>query len=192
MKSKISRRRLLSGLSLSAAMAGAITPGTILAETENAGNNTSQRFLNVRDFGAAGDGAKDDTAAFVAAMKAVSDSGSLSLFVPRGRYLIAGNLDIPNSVTVEGVFAAPSGRTHEHGSVLLVTAGAGDAKGKPFITMRGSSTLRGLTIFYPEQQKKNPHCHLVKEEWKKSMYFVFPFCFQTVDARSITTLDRIN
>jgi hypothetical protein len=150
------RRQMLSGLGL-AAVAG-VTTGTITRAHADEKKNEALRAqsLNVLDFGAARDGVKDDTTAFAAAMKSASDSGNLSVFVPRGRYMISGNLDIPHSVTLEGVFSAPSGRTHEHGSVLLATAGAGDAKGKPFITMRGSSTLRGITVFYPEQKMINP------------------------------------
>jgi hypothetical protein len=39
---------------------------------------------------------------------------------------------------------------------LLAVAGAGDAKGQPFITLHQGSTLRGLTVYYPEQKMKNP------------------------------------
>ena len=112
--------------------------------------------LNVRDFGAVGDGIKDNTAAFVAAMRAAADTGNYCVFVPRGRYLIKGNLEVPANVMLQGVFDAPSGRNPHDGSVLLAVEGAGDAKGKPFITLRQSCTLRGLTIFYPEQKLKNP------------------------------------
>ena len=40
--------------------------------------------------------------------------------------------------------------------MLLAVAGAGDANGKPFITLHTSCTLRGLTIFHPEQKMTNP------------------------------------
>ena len=59
--------------------------------------------LNVRDFGALGDGIKDDTAAFSAAMKAATDTGNFAVFVPRGRYLISTRLDVPANVILEGV-----------------------------------------------------------------------------------------
>jgi hypothetical protein len=110
----------------------------------------------VQDFGAVGDGKKDNTEAFTAAMKAAAEPGNGAVFVPRGRYLINGNLEVPEGVMLEGVFRAPSARTSNSGSVLLAMAGAGDAKGQPFITLHTSCTLRGLTIFYPEQKMKNP------------------------------------
>jgi hypothetical protein len=150
------RRQMLSGLGIVAA--SGVTAGT-LTQLHGMEKNASQiapDSISVFAFGAVGDGKTDDTAAFNTAMQQVKESGNLSVFVPQGRYLIAGHLEIPHSVTLHGVFSAPSGRTHEHGSVLLATAGANDAKGKPFITMRGSSTLRGITVFYPEQKLKNP------------------------------------
>jgi hypothetical protein len=112
--------------------------------------------LNVQDFGAAGDGSKDTTDAFKAALRAAAEGGNYAVFVPRGRYLIKGTLDVPANVRLEGVFDAPSGRNARDGSILLAVAGAGEPKGQPFITLHQSSTLRGLTVFYPEQQMKNP------------------------------------
>ena len=112
--------------------------------------------LNIRDFGAVGDGVKDDTEAFMAAMGAAAQAGNYAVFVPRGRYLIKGTLEVPANVRLEGVFDAPSGRNWHDGSVLLAVAGAGEPKGKPFITLQQSCTLRGLTVFYPEQKMKNP------------------------------------
>jgi hypothetical protein len=112
--------------------------------------------LNVQDFGAVGDGTKDNTDAFAAAMKAAAETGNYAVFAPCGRYLIKGTLEVPEQVMLEGVFRAPSARSHGDGSVLLAVAGAGDANGQPFITLRRSSTLRGLTVYYPDQKMKNP------------------------------------
>jgi hypothetical protein len=85
------RRQMLSGLGL-AAVAG-VTTGTITRAHADEKKNEALRAqsLNVLDFGAARDGVKDDTTAFAAAMKSASDSGNLSVFVPRGRYMISGN-----------------------------------------------------------------------------------------------------
>ncbi|HEY3913342.1 MAG TPA: glycosyl hydrolase family 28-related protein [Verrucomicrobiae bacterium] len=148
-----SRRQLLSNLGFAA------TGGILTASSAQAQQNqpaAAPSALNVRDFGAAGDGVKDDTGAFAAAMKAASDTGNFAVFIPRGRYLIATRLDVPANVILEGVYTGPAGRTHEAGSVLLAVADAGNAKGEPFIMLHTSSTLRGLTIFHPEQKMKNP------------------------------------
>jgi subtilisin family serine protease len=154
---QLSRRRMLSRLGLTAAtgtLAGAL-PGSA-AEPEPPRPGPSPMALNVQDFGAVGDGKKDNTEAFAAAIKAAAETGNGAVFVPWGRYLIKGNLDVPEGVMLEGVFRAPSARTKNSGSVLLAVAAAGDTKGQPFITLHTSCTLRGLTIFYPEQKMKNP------------------------------------
>src|SRR5688572_28652789 len=96
---QFTRRQVLSGLGLAATTGVVAGTVTNLNAQEKKNTTPGARSLNVLDFGAAGDGVKDDTSAFVAALKAASNSGSLSVFVPRGHYLIAGNLDIPHSVT---------------------------------------------------------------------------------------------
>lgn len=151
----ISRRHLLSRLGLTAT-AGALMSAGPLPAAEQA--TRASNALNVQDFGAVADGATDNTDAFNAALQAASaKSGNLVVFVPRGKYMIKGHLEVPANVALEGVFGdAPSGRTHDEGSILLAVAGAGDATGKPFLTLHTSSTLRGVTVFYPEQKMKNP------------------------------------
>src|ERR1019366_3864195 len=127
---RISRRRMLSCLGLTAAtgtVVGALPASA--AEPEPPRPGPAPMALNVHDFGAVGDGTKDNTAAFTAAMKAAAETGNGAVFVPRGRYLIKGNLDVPAGVMLEGGFRAPSARSQNRGSVLLAVAGAGDAKG---------------------------------------------------------------
>jgi hypothetical protein len=144
-----------------AALAGAAgtaaVPLTALGAEQQRPQARGSGALNVRDFGATGDGQTDDTAAFTAAMKTASGpTGESLVFVPRGNYLIKGTLDVPENVTLEGVFRAPTARTQNRGSTLLAVAGSGDVNGQPFITLRQNSTLHGLTIFYPEQRQTNP------------------------------------
>ena len=124
--------------------------------------------LDVRDFGAKGDGATDDTAAFQRAMDDCANRGGGIVSVPTGRYLIKTRLSIPPSVTLEGNWRAPAtvneyrdpsdpkGGPKLSGSVLLAVEGAGNPDGAPFISLGRNSTLKGVTIFYPEQTKTNP------------------------------------
>lgn len=148
----ISRREMLASIGITAA--ALTTNSSAHAERNSSPSNSTS--LNVRDFGAVGDGVKDDTAAFTAAMKAAAETGNFAVFVPRGQYMISGRLNVPDNVLLEGVYVAPSGRTHQAGSVLLAVADAGKADAEPFITLHTSSTLRGITVFYPEQKMKNP------------------------------------
>jgi hypothetical protein len=55
-----------------------------------------REFVSVKDFGAAGDGVTDDTAAIQAAF----DSGSKNVFFPTGTYVISSGLNITSSMNV--------------------------------------------------------------------------------------------
>src|ERR1035437_10551226 len=99
---RISRRRMLSCLGLTAAtgtVVGALPASA--AEPEPPRPRPAPMALNVQDFGAVGDGKKDNTEAFAAAMKAEAETGNGAVFVPRGRYLIKGNLEVPEGVRSE-------------------------------------------------------------------------------------------
>ena len=123
--------------------------------------------VSVIEHGAIGDGLSDDTAVFQAALDSCAEKGGI-VTVPAGTYLIAGHLNIPAAVTLEGTWRAPATVNAYHdpedplggpllkGSVLLVTEGAGEPDATPFIMLNFNSTLKGVTIFYPEQTKTNP------------------------------------
>ncbi len=113
-------------------------------------------IINVRTHGAKGDGQQDDTSAFQSALDAADNNGGSIVFAPRGTYKISGTLTVPADTTLMGIASAPAvwnapdgkGR----GSVLLAYSGRGKADDAPFIFLGGAnSTLRGLTIYYPEQ-----------------------------------------
>lgn len=111
---------------------------------------------NVRDFGAAGDGIKDDTAAFQQALNEAGKAGGGIVNVSAGNYRINGNLKIPGAVTLQGILRVPpvvvGGKiTGVQGSVLQAYAGRGSEEGDPFIKLDGNAaTVAGLTIVYPE------------------------------------------
>lgn len=119
---------------------------------------------NVRDSGAKGDGTTDDTAAFQAALDAARKGGGGIVFAPAGKYLFKGNLKIPSAVTLEGTFRcvpAHNGirdkglpKPGDDGTTLLVTAGKGQETGEPFLSLTTNSTVKGLVIYYPDQDPK--------------------------------------
>ena len=55
------------------------------------GTNTfaAPQTLNLRDFGATGDGTTDDAPAFQKALDALAAAGGGTLFIPEGKYVIA-------------------------------------------------------------------------------------------------------
>ncbi|MBI3849317.1 MAG: hypothetical protein HY298_03345 [Verrucomicrobia bacterium] len=117
--------------------------------------------LSVRDFGAKGDGTTDDTAAFQRALDAATKAGGGIVHAPRGNYFFAGHLNVPNAVTLEGIWQsvpAHSGvrdaglpKPTDDGTTFLVTENAGNVTGSPFITLNNNSTLKGVVLFYPNQ-----------------------------------------
>jgi len=112
--------------------------------------------ISVRDFGAVGDNITDDTAAFQKALDACSQSLGGVVSVPTGNYLIRGHLNIPSFVTLEGIFKAPTARSKHRGTTLSVVEGKGKAGCEPFITLNADSVLKGVTVFYPEQDATTP------------------------------------
>jgi hypothetical protein len=115
--------------------------------------------IDVRLYGAKGDGTTDDTAAFQAAIEAARAT-SRKVYAPRASYLFAGRLNLPAGMTLEGSFDSVTshprgdrgGRAGQpDGTMFLVTGDVGKEDMPAFITLNGNSTLRGVAILYPEQ-----------------------------------------
>lgn len=126
--------------------------------------------VNVRDFGALGDGKTDDTAAFQQALDAAGKEPGTIVEVPRGNYRIATHLTIPAYTTLKGVWNAPQSWTEYKGTTFLAVEGAGQPDGTPFITMMGNTTLQGITIYYPDQKptqnEPTPYPWTIVNYWK--------------------------
>ena len=129
------------------------------------GTLSSTAPIDVRLYGAKGDGTTDDTAAFQAAIEAARAT-SMKVYAPRARYRFAGRLNVPAGMTLEGSFDSvtshPGGGRRGRGgqggrggapdgTMFLVTGDAGKEDAPAFITLNGNSTLRGVAILYPEQ-----------------------------------------
>jgi len=76
-------------------------PLTIMVTGKPIDSPALQTF-NVRDYGALGDGTHNETAAFRAALNAAETRGGGTVYVPRGRYLLTGELIIPPFTTLRG------------------------------------------------------------------------------------------
>jgi len=119
--------------------------------------------LDVRTLGAKGDGKTDDTAAFQQALDAAGKAGGGVVHAPRGNYLFAGRLSVPNNVTLQGIWTsvpAHNGvrdrgtpRPTDDGTTFLVTADAGDENAPAFLTLHTNSTLKGVVLYYPKQHE---------------------------------------
>lgn len=78
---------------------------------------TASPAVNVKDYGAKGDGSSDDTSAIMAALRAVAAKGGGLAYVPDGTYRVT-QITIPDGVSVAG---EGPGRSWLHGRV---TAGS--------------------------------------------------------------------
>jgi autotransporter-associated beta strand protein len=120
--------------------------------------NTNEIVVAVatpQQYGAVGDGITDDSAAFQAAMNAVYNSGGSGggvVFVPAGNYAFYNNITIPTGVTLHGDWTdwtkIGGGLV---GTTFKVYFGAGQTNGTPFVTLSGSTALRDVNIWYPNQ-----------------------------------------
>lgn len=110
----------------------------------------TESVFNVKSFGAKADGSTDDTAAIQAA---IDEAGKLGgkVFLPAGRYMTRGTFKIPPGVSVEGVANAPVFSEPLKGTIILATAGRDKEDSAPFFTLQSSSSVVGVTIYYPEQ-----------------------------------------
>jgi len=106
--------------------------------------------VDVLAYGAKADGKIDDTAAFQRALDAAGARGGIVL-VPEGAYLIGGSVTVPAGVTLQGVWQAPHNTALDKGSVIYATGSAGKEDGPPLINLNENSCVKGLTIFYPDQ-----------------------------------------
>ena len=105
-------------------------------------------FFNVKNYGAKGDGKQDDLPAFKKAMQAMAkDSNRLNLnaggvlLIPKGEYLLSGDLEINKCLSVEGAAENLS-------SILTFSKGFG-------IKIRKTgerSTFRNLTVYTKEKK----------------------------------------
>jgi hypothetical protein len=123
-------------------------------------------IYSVRDFGAVADGKTDATAAFQQALDAAGKAGGGVVAAPRGNYFFAGSLRVPPAVTLQGIWEsvpAHNGirdaglpKPTDDGTTFLVTANAGQEDGPPFLTLNHNSTLKGVVLYYPNQDPAEP------------------------------------
>jgi len=112
-------------------------------------------------YGAVGNGKADDTAAIQRALDDAAKADQ-AVFLPRGRYLLKGRLNVPPGVVLEGVWrSVPSHngirdqglpKPTDDGTTLLITADSGTEDAAPAITLNTNSTLKGVVLYYPDQK----------------------------------------
>ena len=112
---------------------------------------TVEGVFCAKDFGAKADGTTDDTASIQAAMDAAGKLGG-KVYLPPGKYLVKGNLNVPAGVHVEGVANAPQYSEPLRGSIILATGGRDKEDAPALFEMVDCTSVSGVTIYYPEQK----------------------------------------
>lgn len=114
----------------------------------------SQTLYSVLDFGAIGDGKTDNTGALQKAIdKAAEKGGTVS--IPPGKYLVSGSLKVGVGVAVVGSQEAPVSIEPLIGTVIMATGGRDNENAPALFEMGQSSTVKGLTVWYPEQKPED-------------------------------------
>ena len=136
------------------------TPNTFSIADNSPANRRiiRQRYLEVMD------AAQDATNIIQTAINDMATNGGGIVYLPAGHYKVLGTLNIKTGVELKG---ANDVGTHPMGigTVLLASAGEGNANGTPFISMEPNSGIRGITIDYPNQNS------FEAEDYKK----VYPY-----------------
>jgi len=123
---------------------GVLSVGTLIGKTE-------EGDFNVTNFGAKGDGVTDDTASIQKALDEAAKVGGM-VYLPPGKYLVKGNLNVPAGVAVVGASKSPRYNQPLTGTVILATNGRGNEEGEALFELHSSTSVSGLTIYYPEQK----------------------------------------
>ena len=113
--------------------------------------------FSVLKFGAVADGTTDNTAAFQRAINTASASGGM-VWVPAGRYMIKGSL-LLLGVSIKGENLAPRSWEPFNGTIIMATGGRDNEKAPALFEMRNSSSVSGITVYYPEQSVDDIHAY---------------------------------
>jgi hypothetical protein len=100
------------------------------------------------------DGITDDTAAIQKALDGQAKLGG-TIHLPPGKYLVKGSLSIPPGVSLEGSANAPRYNDPLTGTIILATGGKDKEDAPALFEIGKSSSVSGLTIYYPEQNVKD-------------------------------------
>lgn len=122
----------------------------------------SEAFISVKDFGAAGDGITDDTAALQAAVNAIKAAGSGKLRIPAGNYKISSTaISLASSstgITIEGDGSSASTITQStastdsfdaSGTTGLILRGIGFAGGGVTLTNPSATLIDSCSLGTP-------------------------------------------
>jgi len=98
-------------------------------------------FINVKDYGAVGDGTTDDTQAFIDANNTLINGGII--YIPVGKFVLKSQLTLSKGVNLVGV---KSKDDEKQGSAIYITNSTTQA-----IVLNSGCSVEGITFYYPTQ-----------------------------------------
>lgn len=129
-------------------------------------------FVNVRDFGAKGDGVTDDTAAIQAAIDFAAEKGCRTLIPASGAaYVTTASIVVPRGVTVEGDSHNGPNRLGASNSEYAKVGTTINPKGKDgsaFILSENGASIRGIQFIHDQPFP-------LDESWAPTQY---PYCIE--------------
>jgi len=102
-------------------------------------------------FGADTSGETDASRAIQRAIDAVAEQNGGVVFLPAGRYRIESGLELKQGVALIGEWRHPHHEEYFEGTLLLAHAGRGDPDGTPLIEGQRWTTMKNISVWYPEQ-----------------------------------------
>lgn len=128
-------------------------------------NDLAVATYNLMDYGVDNTGEKDCTQTINTLLKklnGVTGSNSIGdyrhitggvLYIPEGRYLVTGKIEIPRGVTVRGDWRRPDGTIR--GTILMIRPGKNVAgttyETNSAVVMQPTSEISNITFWYPDQ-----------------------------------------
>lgn len=137
---------------------------------------------SVLDYGAKGDGVTDNTQIFQNLLNNLGNLNGGTLYVPEGKYVIKGALNIPKGITIRGDWKKPQKGQPVEGTIIMAYSGKGDASAAPLFTLEPGAGVMDLSIWYPEQSPDNIQPYPASIMFGKTNYWGNDYC----NAKNIT------
>jgi hypothetical protein len=102
-------------------------------------------------------GKTDATDAIQRALDDCLKAGGGAVYLPKGRFRIAGSLTLPAAVTLRGEWKAPTDRDKTvAGTIIEAHGGKGQEDGPALFNLSALSSVRNLSVYYPAQDAAKP------------------------------------
>jgi hypothetical protein len=97
----------------------------------------------------------DQTSNIQKYLDAIYEKGGGPAKLEGGQYIVKGSIAVPPGVSLEGIWSTPHHSMPGKGTVIKAYNGRGTENGAALFELRENSSVRGLTIIYPEQKLEN-------------------------------------